>query len=302
MQTVEYNRATGRRVVRARPGESLTIEDMRRSLPSIFAEDKHISRSDRYVYISTEEMLDRLMAGGFLPVEARTALPRDVSRTGHAKHLLRFRSRSELYKPENTFRGEAAYEVILRNAHDGTGAYGMYAGLIRYVCENGLVVADGTVSMIRVMHTGNRKWLMDRVLAGAHAIVERGPAVADKIKLWRTLELDESERAAFAKAAHQLRFGKPDGQVTMIKPEQLIIPRRTADVGSSLWNVFNVVQENAVRGGLEGRSTNTMRRITTRSISSIEDDIRINRQLWELAERVGVRKQSGKRATDLESV
>jgi Domain of unknown function (DUF932) len=291
-----------RRVVRAQPGESLTMEEMRRSLPSIFAADAHDSRSDRYIYISTEDMLGRLMAGGFLPVEARTALPRDVSRTGFAKHLLRFRSRAELAKPDNSYQGEAAYEVILRNAHDGTGSYGMYAGLIRYVCENGLVVADGTVSMIRVMHTGHRQSLMDRVLAGAQAIVERGPAVADKIKLWRDLELDEAERAAFAKAAHQLRFGKPDGQVTMIKPEQLIVPRRTADVGRSLWSIFNVVQENAVRGGLEGRSTNTMRRITTRSISSIDDDLRINRQLWELAEKAGARKLSGKRATDLELV
>lgn len=301
MQTVEYNRLTNRRVVRARPGESLTLEDMRRSLPSIFAEDKHVSRSDRYVYISTEEMLGRLMDGGFLPVEARTALPRDESRTGHAKHMLRFRGKDDLTKPF-AHAQDAAYEVILRNAHDGTGSYAMCAGLIRYVCENGLVISDGTVARIQVMHTGNRRALMDRVVAGAEAIQEQGPAVGKKIKQWRMWQLSDAEIAAFAHAAHKLRFGRPDGQVSMIKPGQLVVPRREMDTGRSLWDVFNVVQENAVRGGLEGRTANTRRRIVTRSITSIDDDLRINRQLWALADLVESRKLAGKPATDLELV
>jgi Domain of unknown function (DUF932) len=291
-----------KRVVRAPAGHSLTLEEMRYLLPSIFAENAHDSRSARYVYISTEDMLERMMAGGFLPVEARTALPKDISRTGHAKHMLRFRGRGDLSAPDNMIGGDAAYEVILRNAHDGTGSYQMLAGLIRFACENGLVISDGTVEMIRVQHTGNRKLLGDRVLEGAQHILSQGPAVGKRIKAWRLLAMSDDERASFGRAAHHLRFGKPDGQVTTIKPEQLTTPRRSSDTGRSLWDIFNVVQENAVRGGLEGRTTNTARRITTRAISGIDDDLRINRQLWELAERAARVKQSGRPATTLEFV
>src|SRR5207342_947183 len=68
-QAVNQRRRTmTRRVLRANPGESLTMDEMRRSLPSIFAAEPHESRSHRYVYISTEEMLERMMLGGFLPV------------------------------------------------------------------------------------------------------------------------------------------------------------------------------------------------------------------------------------------
>jgi hypothetical protein len=262
---------------------------MRKSLPSIFAPEAHESRSDRYVYISTESMLTRLMHGGFMPVEARTVLPRDETRTGFSKHMLRFRGRGDLAKPDNNFRGEAAYEVILRNAHDGTGSYQMCAGLIRYACENGMVISDGTVGMIRVQHLGAR--LMEHVLAGMGAILEQGPSVGKRITAWRRMEMNAEEREAFARAAHKLRFGKPDGQVSVIKPEQLLVPRRTSDLGKSLWDVFNVVQENAMKGGLEGRTTTHHRRITTRPISSIDDDMRLNRQLWELAEVTARKKE-----------
>ena len=292
-----------RRVLRANPGESLTMDEMRRSLPSIFAAEPHESRSHRYVYISTEEMLERMMLGGFLPVEARTALPKDMTRTGHAKHSLRFRGKVDLDKPDNArFGKDAAYEVILRNAHDGTGSYQMLAGLIRYACENGLVIADGTVESIRVQHTGNADLLIDRVLRGAAAILARGPEVALTIRAWRTMELSPVEVSAFAKAAHKIRFGKPDGQVSVIKPEQLTSPRRPADTGKSLWDVFNVVQENATRGGLEGRSTTTSRRVTTRAIASIDDDLRLNRRLWELADLAASRKLAGGLAVKLEEL
>jgi Domain of unknown function (DUF932) len=292
-----------KRILRAQPGQSLTLEEMRQSLPSIFAEDAHDSRSARYVYISTKDMLARMMEGGFLPVEARTVLPKDYSRTGFAKHMLRFRGADDLAKPENDtmFGKDAAYEVILRNAHDGTSSYQMLAGLIRYACENGLVISDGTVESIRVQHTGmNRRLMADRVLAAAQHILDQGPAVGKRISRWKTLVMGEDERASFARAAHKLRFGKPDGQVSIIKPEQLIVPRRPADTGKSLWDVFNVVQENAVRGGLEGRTTTTRRKITTREISSIDDDLRLNRSLWNLAERAARIKVAGKPATNLE--
>jgi len=44
------------KVLRARGGDSPTLEEMRRSLASIFVHKPHHSRSERYVYISTEDV------------------------------------------------------------------------------------------------------------------------------------------------------------------------------------------------------------------------------------------------------
>jgi hypothetical protein len=138
-------------VLRARPGESLTLEEMRQSLPSIFAPRGHMGNGRYYEYISTTDVLGRLLGAGFLPVEARSTGSDAGSRFG--KHMVRLRGEADLAKPDNRF-GQAgvAYEIVLRNSHDGSAAYWLYAGLIRFACENGLVVGDGTVQSARVLH------------------------------------------------------------------------------------------------------------------------------------------------------
>ena len=50
-----------------------------------------------------------------------------------------------------------------------------------------------------------------------------------------------------------------------------------------LWSVFNRIQENLIRGGLVGRG-NRGRRQRTRPVQSIDQDLRLNRALWLLAD------------------
>lgn len=59
------------------------------------------------------------------------------------------------------------------------------------------------------------------------------------------------------------------------------------DVDRSLWTTFNVIQENVVRGGLQGRKRNAegrIRRAQTRAITGIDQNMTLNRALWTLAE------------------
>ena len=278
-------------IVRANTGSSLTLDEMRKSLPSIFAAEPHHSRSDQYVYISTEDMLDKLIDAGFFPVEARMSRTRKEDRRGFTKHMLRFRSRDDLNKPDNsTLYGKAgvAFEVILRNAHDGSGSYQMLAGLIRFACENGLIVSDGTVSEIKVLHRGTRSRLLDAVLESAHTILDQGPKVADSLRLWQGIQLNRDQAIDFAREAHKLRFADSKGLInTAIQPEQLLIPRRPSDLGNSLWQTFNVIQENAIRGGISADARDrrgNVKRSTTRGIKGIDGDVDLNRKLWALAD------------------
>ena len=50
-----------------------------------------------------------------------------------------------------------------------------------------------------------------------------------------------------------------------------------------LWAVFNRVQENLVKGGLNGRTANG-RNQRTRPVQGIDQNLRLNRALWLLAE------------------
>ena len=48
---------------------------------------------------------------------------------------------------------------------------------------------------------------------------------------------------------------------------------------------FNRVQENIIQGGLEGLNRNG-NRITTRKVTGLSENIRLNRSLWTLAEEM----------------
>lgn len=45
----------------------LTREELMQHVPSVFSEDKHDSRSERYCYIPTITLLDNLLREGFHP-------------------------------------------------------------------------------------------------------------------------------------------------------------------------------------------------------------------------------------------
>ncbi len=55
----------------------LTREELFRVVPSVFSEDKHESRSERYTYIPTISLLDSLQREGFQPFFACQTRVRD---------------------------------------------------------------------------------------------------------------------------------------------------------------------------------------------------------------------------------
>ncbi len=61
--------------------------------------------------------------------------------------------------------------------------------------------------------------------------------------------------------------------------------KRSEDRASDLWTTFNRVQENMTKGGVHGRN-HTGRRVTTRPINGIDQNVKVNRALWVLAEEM----------------
>ena len=77
----------------------------------------------------------------------------------------------------------------------------------------------------------------------------------------------------------------------------MLVSRRREDVGGDLWHTLNRVQENVIAGGLsaiqrdaEGRR---IRRVSTRRINGIDQDVKLNRALWQLAGMMAELKAEG---------
>ncbi|NCT81668.1 MAG: DUF945 domain-containing protein [Comamonadaceae bacterium] len=262
-----------------RSDQPLSEDQMRGTAPSVFALGKHQSRSDRYTYIPTIEVLRGLRREGFEPFMVAQGASRVEGKAEYTKHMIRMRHATQVQtRPE-------ASEIILINSHDGASSYQMLAGMFRFVCCNGLVIGD-VVEDIRIPHRGD---VQNDVIEGAVRILGEFETVEAHAGEMKALQLTPPEQGAFAHAALALRFGEGDptqgqraGAVTV---EQLNQARRIDDVGHSLWNTFQRVQENVIRGGLPSRTVQG-HRTRTRAVQSIDRGVSLNRALWMLAEEM----------------
>ena len=254
-----------------RADHPLSDDQIRTVAPSIFADTPHESRSERYSYIPTAAVLTELRKEGFQPFMVCQTRVRHEDRRDYTKHMLRLRHASQI-------NGAEANEIILLNSHDGTSSYQMLAGMFRFVCHNGLVCGDTTAD-IRVPHKGD---VASQVIEGAYEVLEGFERVKDSRDAMRTITLDEGEAEIFAHSALALKYDDP-AKPTPVTERQLLAPRRWDDRRDDLWAVFNRVQENLVKGGLNGRSANG-RNQRTRPVQGIDQNLRLNRALWLLAE------------------
>lgn len=252
---------------------ALSDDQIARVAPSIFAYGAHESRSERYTYIPTIDVLNGLRNEGFQPFMVCQTRTRREDKRDHTKHMIRLRHAEQI-------NGREANEIILLNSHDGTSSYQMLAGMFRFVCANGMVCGD-MVGEIRVPHKGN---VIDRVIEGAFTVLDSFDVAAEQREDMQHVTLSEGEQRAFANAALTLKYDDPIAPAPVTE-DQILMPRRFEDRKGDLWTTFNRVQENMTKGGLRGRGKNG-RTTTTRAVTGIDQNVKLNRALWVLAEQM----------------
>jgi hypothetical protein len=194
--------------------------------------------------------------------------------------MLRLRRDGGIGKPE-------AAEVIIVNSHDGTSAYQMFAGMLRFVCTNSMIAGE-RFEEIRVPHKGG---IQDQIIEGVYTVAEDFPRLIDATETMKETRLSRDEQRVLAEASLVARYGEEESPV---QPDQIIMPRRHEDAGQSVWSTFNVIQEHLTKGGLRGQKRNAegrIRRSQTRAVNGIDQNVTLNRALWTLAE--GMQKLKG---------
>lgn len=270
-----------RRDARHVSGASLTEDQLRVSVPSIFADAPHESRSARYTQIPTVDVVRGLGREGFNPVFACEARARDESKHGYVKHMVRFRRQ----EPEGAHG--AVPEVVMVNSHDGSTSYQLFAGMFRFICTNGMVCGD-TFGEVRVHHKGD---IVRDVIEGAFRVVDTFDRVRSSVDQFRAITMKPDEREALAHGALHLKYWDEEAQELQspIQSQQLLIPRRFEDKATDMWTTFNTVQENLIRGGVRGLTTDAngrRKRTTTRAVNGIDGNVKLNRALWTITERM----------------
>lgn len=271
-----------------RNNNGIAIESLRNYVPSIFAEEAHHSRSNQYEFIPTWEVIKRMNNEGFFITLAQQARTRVEGKREFTKHLIRFRHNSHKdWDSKNTARvGDTTFEIILLNSHDGTSSYRLDAGLFKLVCLNGMVVSDGTFPSIHIHHKGR---IADNVIDASYKVIEEAPKVMNHVKRWKNILLTKNEQELFAEYATKLRFEVDTISDSPITPIQLLTARRFDDNRPDLWNTFNRVQENCIKGGMQGKKRDIngkIHRRQIRSVQGIDKDLKLNKCLWELGKKI----------------
>lgn len=258
----------------------LTKQEIEGIAPAVYHTGKHERTSDKYTFIPTNKIVEDLKEAEWYPVHAETVRSRKQS-IEHAKHLLRFRAKDNLSVKHDKTGDVIIPELVLTNSHDGKNAFRAHVGIFRMICSNGLIVSDGVSGGYQSMRVTHKGYDENTVLQMINHTIDGFSAVLKNIEVYRKTKLSTDQQIEMAEKAIDIRWEydyiRPDG----IQPNQFVIPKRDEDAEKDLWTTYNVIQENMFRGGVAAINTDG-RRITTRPIKNIRENLRFNKAMWDL--------------------
>ena len=250
---------------------TLTLQDVRRLTPAVFGRTaRHMT--DRYQQVKTGLVLEALLERGYQITSAKQerARSRDPLTVRHMVTLVHSKA---LARPASK---EGVPTLLVTNSHNGRSMLKFASGFYRFICANGLIVGV-TEQEFAFRHAAKPLAGLDAAL---ESLLERSRISLERMSDWQQIALSDRKVVSFAEKAAALRFGAAAGGYL---PETILRARRAGDEANDLWHVMNRVQENLMRGGLDGKSANG-RKVTSKAVNNITLDLAFNRGLWALAE------------------
>ena len=269
---------------------ALSTERIQQLAPAVFSSTKAERLTNRYASLNTSELLPIMADYGYFPMQAAQKKSRK-GETQHSSHMLSF---AKTYHTEEVV-GAVRPEIILYNSHDGSSSVRLFAGCFRFICSNGIVAGDGFQS--RIYHNVRAITGFEDMLRNT---VDALPTLMERIEKLRQVKLLYSQAQAMARAGVQTRWDmfnteelvkQPNGvYATEATVRDALKVQRNEDDYMDAFTVFNRIQEAVVRGNAfvksltEKNSEGIMRK--ARPINSVSEGIRINSELWDIADAV----------------
>jgi Domain of unknown function (DUF932) len=144
-----------------------------------------------------------------------------------------------------------------------------------------LTKSTNTFQRISIKHSGFNP---RSVIEASFKVFNAVPDIMNKVQLFQDRILTNAEQPALAGAA---AYRWEDLKKATVSPSMLLNPRRYGDGAKDLWTTLNCVEENTIRGGQRDRSGRRpvgSRMPKSRAIKGVDEDMKLNKALWEMAE------------------
>ena len=193
---------------------------------------------------------------------------RKEERQGFQKHRMLFNTGIE------TKNGKL--QLLVTNSHEGSRALKFQLGFYRFVCSNGLVVGSTIVSPMSIRHTLDNVVKLNDTIS---MVMNQSTKVFESIEALQAKQWNQEQIVNFTDKALELR-GYVKTKHGILTPD--FQAKRTEDLSTDAFTIFNVVQENLVRTGFKAYDSKGVGH-SIRAIKSLDEQNRINSQLWDLA-------------------
>jgi len=165
---------------------------------------------------------------------------------------------------------DAIAAMNIFNSTTGAKPMELDLGAYRQVCSNG-AIAHTSYSSAKVPHTEQGQYTLQEILCDLGI---RTQGVMEEFNKLKEKNVSPQEAMTLATRAAEIRFGKGH----RIDVSQLLNIVREEDKGDDVWTVFNRIQENLTQ---PHRIVDHLGNVMN-GVSSIEEDTRINKELFEL--------------------
>ena len=256
----------------------LSNEELLKAAPSIFSENPIEGVSSRYAFVPTYSVLDTFREAGYYPIMASESKVRNnENNQGYQKHIIQFRSLDNLLRPNSN---EEYADIVLTNSHNRTSSFIVDLAFFRIICSNMLVVPSHSFSHHSIVHSG---FNISKVNTAINEVTAYMPRIKSEIEKFKSIRLSLLEQYSLANAAIDIRFDK---QFHDVNAKEFLKITRDEDEMPTLWNVFNRVQEAMIRGGAKGINKETGKSFTSKAITAIDANIKLNKELFETVQNM----------------
>jgi hypothetical protein len=249
----------------------LTLDQVRQRCPAVFSETPAPHVSEGYKFIPTSRFLEAFIDSGWGIQNINSIRPSKKDPL-YVKHMLDLSHRDFGYvRPE---LGEVIPRITLVNSHDWSSKFSLFVGLFRLICTNGMMANFGSFAGLTIRHDADIGVTVAEV---TEKFKIEAVSIVETASRWKGLDLTQEQQLQLATAGGKIRWGDEyTGNPTLLN-----IARRTFDSGENLWNTFNRIQENMMKGGMVFNGRRNARAV--RNIDAIQKS---NTQLWDAASQL----------------
>lgn len=236
----------------------------------------HESRTDKYRFISTKEIIEYAKELGWYCHSGKQAGVRDINRHGYQKHMV------IMQQAFGSLGIDGKIQLVIRNSHNGGGGLHIFLGYMRTVCSNQFYAKDfGNGLTLTVRHTEKG---FNEFLDFMGELPIKIQEFSEQIRVMNRNKLTDLQVANLARQALCQRFSKD--KVTDELIQQALVIDREEDKENTAWNVINRVQEKMLNGGLFMINPDTGKVRKSRKIKGIDTLVTINSNLLAIASAI----------------